>query len=320
MANSKNKKQSSTRHVGKSKTKTSGKAQTASNKNIASNRPREEDGTSDHLAHKKDNLADNHAHKQGSNIQTISQNNTSLKSGQSASKSTTGQAANSQTHSQQTNQAAGQQAKQQSQGKTAQKEAKEVKVDDSQSAKIKPANPQESEQNNAEKLDDSKNPQNKQPPKHHWWLDAIYFIGGTLALGGIASLLGGKMFDFGGYNLPPATAPAWLFPIMWALIYIAIGVATFCMWRDKQISSKDRKINLILYFIHMAFNITWPLWFFMLSQPIVACVWLAIIIVLALITTWRYFVANLASGIIFCVYVLWLIYAFYLNLGVCLLL
>ena len=215
---------------------------------------------------------------------------------------------------------ASQQAKQASLGKDAPQVANKVNNDDSQSAKIKPANPQESEPNNAEKLDDSKNPKAKQPPKHHWWLDAIYFIGGTLALGGIASLLGGKMFDFNNYSLPDGTAPAWLFPIMWALIYIAIGVATFCMWRDKQITAKDRKINLILYFVHMAFNITWPLLFFRLSMPILACVWLGIIIILALVTAWRYFVANIASGIIFCVYVAWLIYAFYLNLGICLLL
>lgn len=215
---------------------------------------------------------------------------------------------------------ASQQAKQASLGKDAPQVANKVNNDDSQSAKIKPANPQESEQNNVEKLDDSKNPKAKQPPQHHWWLDALYFIGGTLALGGIASLLGGKMFDFNNYTLPPMTAPAWLFPIMWALIYIAIGVATFCMWRDKEITAKDRKFNLILYFVHMAFNITWPLWFFMLNMPILACIWLGVIIVLALVTTWRYYVANIASGIIFTVYVAWLIYAFYLNLGVCLLL
>lgn len=291
MANSKNKKQSTTSYMDKSKTNSdnkisNGKTQTQNNSNAHQNKT----------------------------------NNQQLKQHQNANDQLKSKNEKANKNSQTTSGTASQQAKQQSQNKNAEQEAKEVKFDDSQSAKIKPANPQESEQNNAEKLDDSKNPQNKQPPKHHWWLDAIYFIGGTLALGGIASLLGGKMFDFGGYNLPPATAPAWLFPIMWALIYIAIGVATFCMWRDKQISAKDRKINLILYFIHMAFNITWPLWFFMLSQPIVACVWLAIIIVLALITTWRYFVANIASGIIFCVYVLWLIYAFYLNLGVCLLL
>ena len=184
--------------------------------------------------------------------------------------------------------------------------------------KVEPEHSQESSSNNAEKLEDSKNPQAKSAPTHHWWLDAIYFILGTFALGGIATLLGGPMFKWDGYPKPQAMAPDWLFPVAWTIIYIAIGVATFCMWRDKELTSKDRKINLWIYFIHMAFNITWPLFFFRLAMPIVACVWLAIIIVMALITTWRYFVANLASGIIFCIYMIWLIYAFYLNISICL--
>lgn len=185
--------------------------------------------------------------------------------------------------------------------------------------KVAPEHPQESSSNNAEKLNDKQNPKAMQPATHKWWLDAIYFIGGTLVLGGIATLLGWPMFKWDNYPKPAIMAPDWLFSVAWTIIYLAIGVATFCMWRDKQITEKDRKFNLWLYFIHMAFNITWPLFFFRLALPIVACVWLAIILILALITTWRYFVANIASGIIFIIYDIWLIYAFYLNISICLL-
>lgn len=177
---------------------------------------------------------------------------------------------------------------------------------------------QESAKNNAEKLDDKVNKNSKKPARHKWWLDAIYFIGGTLALGGLATLLGGQMFNFDYYPKPALMPPDWVFPVAWSLIYVAIGVATFLMWRDKQITSKDRKINLVIYFIHMAFNVTWPLFFFRLALPVVGCIWLAIILVVAMITTWRYFVANIASGVIFCVYMLWLIFAFYLNISICL--
>jgi len=186
--------------------------------------------------------------------------------------------------------------------------------------KVEPKTEQESSANNQEKLNDSKNPENKQKATHVWWLDALYFIIGTLALGGIATLLGWPMFKWDAYPKPTMMAPDWVFPVAWTIIYIAIGIATFCMWRDKELTSKDRKINLWIYFIHMAFNITWPLFFFRLGLPVVACIWLGIILLLALITTWRYFVANIVSGIIFCVYVVWLIYAFYLNISICLLL
>lgn len=151
--------------------------------------------------------------------------------------------------------------------------------------------------------------------KHKWWIDALLFILGTILLGGLATLLGGEMFNFKEYKMPPATVPKIVFPIAWAVIYIAIGVSTFLMWRDKEIKSKDRKINLILYFIHMFFNVLWPLWFFRLDLPIIACIWLLATVISACIVMYRYFSCNLPAGIIFNIYTIWLIYALYLNLG-----
>ena len=129
--------------------------------------------------------------------------------------------------------------------------------------------------------------------KHKWWIDALLFIGGTILIGGLATLLGGKMFNFQNYKMPPGTAPKIVFPIFWSIIYIAIGVSTFLMWRDKQIKSSDRKLNLIFYFIHTVFNILWPLFFFRLNLPIFSCVWLALVVASACIVMYRYFYCNL---------------------------
>ncbi len=151
--------------------------------------------------------------------------------------------------------------------------------------------------------------------RHKWYVDALLFILGTIALGGLATLLGGQMFNFQNYKMPPGTVPKIVFPIAWSIIYIAIGVSTFLMWRDKEIKTSDRKINLILYFIHMFFNVLWPLWFFRLDLPIVACVWLVLTVISATIVMYRYFSCNLPAGLIFSIYTLWLLYALYLNLG-----
>lgn len=150
---------------------------------------------------------------------------------------------------------------------------------------------------------------------HKWWIDALIFIGGTLLLGGLATLLGGKMFNFQNYEMPPATAPKILFPIVWAIIYLAIGISTFLMWRDKEIKEDSRKINLILFIIHMVFNVLWPLFFFKLDLAIFSAVWLGLTVISALIVMYRYFITNIPAGIIFIIYTLWLMYAMYLNLG-----
>lgn len=153
---------------------------------------------------------------------------------------------------------------------------------------------------------------------HVWWLDALLFIGGTLLLGGLATLLGGKMFNFQNYQMPPGTVPKIVFPIAWAIIYIAIGVSTFLMWRDKDIKSDGRKVNLIIYFVHMFFNILWPLIFFRLDMPIFAVIWLILTVISAFVVMYRYFITNIPSGIIFMIYSVWLMYALYLNLGLAL--
>lgn len=151
--------------------------------------------------------------------------------------------------------------------------------------------------------------------RHVWWVDALLFIVGTLIFGGIATLLGGQMFNFKNYTMPEGTVPKIVFPIAWAIIYLAIGISTFLMWRDKEIKSKDRKINLVLYFVHIFFNILWPLFFFRLDLPIFSAIWLLLVAITAIIVTFRYYICNIPAGIIFSIYTLWLIYALYLNVG-----
>lgn len=173
-----------------------------------------------------------------------------------------------------------------------------------------------SESNNNNNINSKK--RDKVYIRHKWWIDALLFIGGTILLGGLATLLGGRMFNFQNYKMPQGTVPQIVFPIAWSIIYIAIGVSTFLMWRDKEIKSKDRKINLIIYFVHMFFNILWPLFFFRLDMVVFSVFWLIALIGVALACMYRYFIANLPAGIIFILYVIWLIYALYLNLGIAL--
>lgn len=144
-------------------------------------------------------------------------------------------------------------------------------------------------------------------------IGAIILIGTTLIVGGLASLLGGRMQD--GLTKPPAFPPDWLFPVMWSIFYVAIGVAAYLAYfsvKDK----KKRTCDLICYGIHLFFNMFWSLFYFRLNMLIFATIWLAFVVITAIIVTFRYYKANLASGIIFTAYTLWLLYAMYLALGI----
>lgn len=158
----------------------------------------------------------------------------------------------------------------------------------------------------------SKHNSNMSPDKRHVLIGLI-IVGVTILVGVIATLLGGKMDD--SYVKPPAYPPNWVFPVAWSIIYISIAIASYLAY-IMVADDKKRRGDVIWYSIHLFFNFMWPLFYFTLGWLIFSCVWLGFVIATAIIVTYRFYRANLTSGIIFTIYTLWLIYALYLSLGI----
>lgn len=151
------------------------------------------------------------------------------------------------------------------------------------------------------------------------WLWAIIIIGGVLLAGGLATLLGGQMFNFRAHTLPQGVVPKIVFPIAWAAIYIMLGVSAFLAFLSPNQNAQTRRGDIIWFSINLFFNIMWPLFFFRLDLLIISTVICGIVLVTSIITNYRFYYRNLAAGILYSIYTLWLMYAFYLNLGICLL-
>lgn len=151
------------------------------------------------------------------------------------------------------------------------------------------------------------------------WLWAIIIIGGVLLAGGLATLLGGQMFNFRAHTLPQGVMPKIVFPIAWAAIYIMLGVSAFLAFLSPNQNAQTRRGDIIWFSINLFFNIMWPLFFFRLDLLIISTIICGIVLVTSIITNYRFYYRNLAAGILYSIYTLWLMYAFYLNLGICLL-
>ena len=151
------------------------------------------------------------------------------------------------------------------------------------------------------------------------WLWAIIIIGGVLLAGGLATLLGGQMFNFRAHTLPQGVVPKIVFPIAWAAIYIMLGVSAFLAFLSPNQNAQTRRGDIIWFSINLFFNIMWPLFFFRLDLLIISTIICGIVLITSIITNYRFYYRNLAAGILYSIYTLWLMYAFYLNLGICLL-
>ena len=162
------------------------------------------------------------------------------------------------------------------------------------------------------KLTNSKNQKNKS----NKWLILLAFVGGSLIIGLLSSLLGGKMRE--DYIKPPAYPPDLLFTIVWCVLYVMIGISGYLAYMSQQEKQK-RIFDTVWLSVHMFFNLFWTLIFFRFDMLILASIWLGIMIATSIVVTYRYYRSNLASGIMFTIYTLWLIFAMYLTLAITLL-
>lgn len=151
------------------------------------------------------------------------------------------------------------------------------------------------------------------------WLDVLYFIIGTIAIGTLAGLLGGKMGIWKTLDLPTMSPPSWLFPVAWAVAYTAIGVAMYLAWRNKERKSQNRMIDLMWFYITITLFSLWPLFFFRLEIFIIATVLMGLAAISSIITMIRFWYNNIISGVLYSIFSAWTIYAFYLSLAVALL-
>lgn len=140
-----------------------------------------------------------------------------------------------------------------------------------------------------------------------------------LAAGGLAALLtGGGMEEYGSLEQPPLSPPGWLFPVVWSLLYIMMGAASWLVLRSGA-PRWELRSALTLYGVQLAVNAVWPLLFFGLGLYLISLLWLVLLALLVLVTLLRFARLSSAAAWLLVPYLLWTLFAAYLNFGVYLL-
>ena len=139
----------------------------------------------------------------------------------------------------------------------------------------------------------------------------------SLGMGGLSALLTqNAMEQYSGLRQPPLSPPGWLFPAVWFVLFVLMGMAAYLVWmRD----STGRNGALILYGAQLVFNFFWTLIFFNLQNYALAFFWLLALWLLILLTTLQFFKETPAAGWLLVPYLAWVTFAGYLNAGVWLL-
>ena len=133
-----------------------------------------------------------------------------------------------------------------------------------------------------------------------------------LVLGAAVGLITSRFMDYAELKQPPLAPPSVLFPIAWSVLYVLMGIS-FAILKDKGVA--DNNIS-ILYFVQLAVNLLWPVAFFVLKWRLFAFIWILLLDALVIATAIGFYRRDNKAGLLQIPYVLWVLFASYLNLGI----
>ena len=104
------------------------------------------------------------------------------------------------------------------------------------------------------------------------------------------------------------TPPDWVFAQVWTTLYLFMAIAIWSAWH------KNYNINLVLiYLIHLCFNTTWSVVFFVFHNMVLALLVLIILIALIINLILRFKRVKMMSAYLMIPYLLWCSFALILN-------
>lgn len=138
----------------------------------------------------------------------------------------------------------------------------------------------------------------------------VYFVALSLAVGGLAAFLTKNNMNIYSYvKSPPLSPPMWVFPAVWTVLYILMGIG------GARIYNKTGEVSRV-FLSQLAMNFLWSIIFFNLKMYLFSSLWLVGLIVLVWKMIKEFEKIDKLAGIIQIPYIIWCVFALYLNVGI----
>jgi len=147
---------------------------------------------------------------------------------------------------------------------------------------------------------------------NQWWVLCGFGVASftAAAIGGTATSRAVR--DWYPTLVKPAwNPPAWLFGPVWTVLYLAMAVAAWLVWR--RAGWAGARLALTLFMVQLTLNAAWSIIFFGLRNPGAAfaeVVFLWAAIVGTLVSFWQ---VSVPAGMLFIPYLTWVSFAAVLN-------
>lgn len=145
-----------------------------------------------------------------------------------------------------------------------------------------------------------------------FWTYAVN-IAIALAVGGLSAWVNMSKIGDSSLAQPPLSPPAWLFPIVWTILFTLMGISAARVYASDCAGKGDA---LFLYCIQLLVNFLWAVFFFTFQEFALSFFWLVFLILLVIMMALRFERCDVGSGKLQIPYLLWLLFAAYLNFAI----
>lgn len=143
--------------------------------------------------------------------------------------------------------------------------------------------------------------------------ELLFYVGITLLIGSLPSFFIKIGKTYKSLNKPPLSPPGIIFPIVWTILFILMGISIYLVVKS---NSQNKKEARLIYFIQLIVNACWTPIFFGLEEFFLALLWIIMLILLVVVMIILFYKINKKSAYLNIPYLMWLLFACYLTFGV----
>lgn len=141
---------------------------------------------------------------------------------------------------------------------------------------------------------------------------SLFRIFTPLILGSIIGLLISNNIDYPILTKPPLAPPKILFPIIWSIIYLLLGISYYLYSKQENNNSTE----IIIYYLQLFLNIMWSIIFFIWKLRLFSVLWILLLLITIIIMLKQMYNKNKLSSYLNIPYLIWTIFATYLTIGI----
>lgn len=146
-------------------------------------------------------------------------------------------------------------------------------------------------------------------------LTSLFYLFFPLVIGIIIGLITSYSMEYNNLIKPPLSPPNWLFPVVWTIIYLLMGVSYFII---KRTNNSNKTIDTV-YYLQLFVNALWSIIFFVFKLRLFAIIWIIILDILVIYMIYLFYKKIKLSAYLNFLYLAWILFATYLTIGIYLL-